>query len=143
MLHPPDRRLESISSGQPAHTNAFFFTCYNSTLTYSPTRFPEASDPTNYRQPCVYVRCSPFHCPIYVAATAKDILRREHSRSRKFQQLLRSQHAYFEPAFRYWHHTNTYWLFTPPPIEIAVLGGQLRAAESTWQYTLRPQLNSP
>ena len=76
-------------------------------------------------------------------ATAKSILQRERSRFRKFQQLLRSQHAYFEPAFHFWHRTNTYWLFTPLPVALVSPGSQLWASESTWQYTLKPQLNAP
>ena len=96
-------------------------------LTKTPDLREVASDPINYRQTCVYIRRSPFHSPIYIGATTKDILQRKHSRSRKFQQRLRSQTAYVEPAFHDWHQP----------------GGQLWAAESTWQHTLRPQLNAP
>ena len=78
-----------------------------------------------------------------MGATAKSILQREDSRFRKFQQILRSQHAYFEPAFDYWHRTNTYWLFTPLEITLVPPGSKLWAGESTWQYTLKPQLNAP
>ena len=73
-----------------------------------------------------------------MGATAKSVLQREHSRFRKFQQLLRSQPAYFEPAFHY-----SYRLFSPLPVELVSPASQLWAIESAWQYTLRPQLNAP
>ena len=61
-------------------------------------RFPDLCDfihdPGHHRQPCVYIRLSPWHTPYYVGATDQDVLRREHSRSRKFLQLLRGRHAF-------------------------------------------------
>ena len=83
------------------------------------TRFPDLvdfiQDPGHHQQPCVYLRLSPWHSPHYVGATDQDVLRREHSRSRKFLQLLRGHHAFFEPALHYWKRSNTYWLFCAIP----------------------------
>ena len=85
-------------------------------------RFPDLydfiHDPGHHQQPCVYIRLSPWHTPYYVGATDQDVLRREHSRSRKFLQLLRGRHAFFEPALHYWKRSNTYWIFCAVPVEI-------------------------
>ena len=110
-------------------------------------RFPDLydfiHDPGHHQQPCVYIRLSPWHTPYYVGATDQDVLRREHSRSRKFLQLLRGRHAFFEPALHYWKRSNTYWLFCAVPVEIKLPVSSVWAQESKWQYLLRPHLNAP
>ena len=68
-------------------------------------------DPGHHQQPCVYIRLSPWRSPCYIGAIDQDVLRREHSRCRKYLQLLRGQHAFFEPALHYWKRANNYWLF--------------------------------
>ena len=73
----------------------------------------------------------------------QDVLRREHSRSRKFLQLLRGRHAFFEPALHYWKRSNTYWLFCAVPVEIKLPVSSVWVQESKWQYLLRPHLNAP
>ena len=105
------------------------------------TRFPDLYD--FIQQPCVYIRLSPWHSPYYVGATDQDVLRREHSRSRKFLQLLRGRHAFFEPALHYWKRSNTYWLFCAIPVEIKLPISSVWVQESEWQYLLRPHLNAP
>ena len=111
------------------------------------TRFPDLydfiHDPGHHQQPCVYIRLSPWHTPYYVGATDQDVLRREHSRSRKFLQLLRGRHAFFEPALHYWKRSNTYWLFCAVPVEIKLPVSSVWVQESKWQYLLRPHLNAP
>ena len=111
------------------------------------TRFPELfdfiQDPGHHQQPCVHLRLSPWQRPYYVGATDQDVLRREHSRSRKFLQLLRGHHAFFEPALHYWKRSNTYWLFCAIPVEIKLLLSSVWVQESKWQYMLRPHLNAP
>ena len=110
-------------------------------------RFPDfydfIHDPGHHQQPCVYIRLSPWHTPYYVGATDQDVLRREHSRSRKFLQLLRGRHAFFEPALHYWKRSNTYWLFCAVPVEIKLPVSSVWVQESKWQYLLRPHLNAP
>ena len=110
-------------------------------------RFPDLydfiHDPGHHQQPCVYIRLSPWHTPYYVGATDQDVLRREHSRSRKFLQLLRRRHAFFEPALHYWKRSNTYWLFCAVPVEIKLPVSSVWVQESKWQYLLRPHLNAP
>ena len=110
-------------------------------------RFPDLydfiHDPGHHQQPCVYIRLSPWHTPYYVGATDQDVLRREHSRSRKFLQLLRGRHAFFEPALHYWKRSNTYWLFCAVPVEIKLPVSSVWVQESKWQYLLRPHLNVP
>ena len=85
-------------------------------------RFPDLcdfiQDPGHHQQPCVYIRLSPWHSPYYIGATEQDVLRREHSRCRKYLQLLRGQRAFFEPALHYWKRSNNYWLFCAIPVEI-------------------------
>ena len=111
------------------------------------TRFPDLldfiQDPGHHQQPSVYLRLSPWHSPYYVGATDQDVLRREHSRSRKFLQLLRGHHAFFEPALHYWKRSNTYWLFCAIPVEIKLPLSSVWVQESKWQYMLRPHLNAP
>ena len=111
------------------------------------TRFPDLfefiQDPGHYQQPCVYIRLSPWHSPYYIGATDQDVLRREHSRSRKFLQLLRGHHAFFERALHYWKRSNTYWLFCAIPVEIKLPLSSDWVQESKWQYLLRPHLNAP
>ena len=111
------------------------------------TRFPDLydfiHDPGHHQQPCVYIRLSPWHTPYYVGATDQDVLRREHSRSRKFLQLLRGRHAFFEPALHYWKRSNTYWLFCAIPVEIKLPISSVWVQKSKWQYLLRPHLNAP
>ena len=111
------------------------------------TRFPDLydfiQDPGHHQQPCVNIRLSPWHSPYYVGATDQDVLRREHSRSRKFLQLLRGRHAFFEPALHYWKRSNTYWLFCAIPVEIKLPISSVWVQESKWQYLLRPHLNAP
>ena len=111
------------------------------------TRFPDLfdfiQDPGHHQQPCVYIRLSPWHSPYYIGATDQDVLRREHSRSRKFLQLLRGHHAFFEPALHYWKRCNTYWLFCAIPVEIKFPLFSVWVQESMWQYLLRPHLNAP
>ena len=111
------------------------------------SRFPGLydfiSDPGHHQQPCVYLRLSPWHSPYYIGATEQDVLRREHSRCRKYLQLLRGQHAFFEPALHYWKRSNNYWLFCAIPVEIKLPSSSVRIQESKWQYMLRPHLNAP
>ena len=71
------------------------------------------------------------------------MLRREHSRSRKFLQLLRARHAFLEPALHYWNRSNTYWLYRAVPVEIKLPVSSVWVQESKWQYLLRPHLNAP
>ena len=110
-------------------------------------RFPDLYDfiydPGHHQQPCVYIRLSPWHTPYYVGATDQDVLRREHSRSRIFLQLLRGRHAFFEPALHYWKRSNTYWLYCAVPVEIKLPVSSVWVQESKWQYLLRPHLNAP
>ena len=75
-------------------------------------------------------------------ATDQDVFRREHSRYRKYLQLLRGQHAFFEPALHYWKRADNYLLFCAIPIEIRLPTFSVRVQESKWQYTLRPHLNA-
>ena len=111
------------------------------------TRFPDPcdfiQDPGHHQQPCVYIRLSPWHSPYYIGATEQDVLRREHSRCRKYLQLLRGQHAFFEPALHYWKRSNNYWLFCAIPVEIKRPSSSVCIQESKWQYMLRPHLNAP
>ena len=111
------------------------------------TRFPGLcdfiQDPGHHQQPCVYIRLSPWHSPYYIGATEQDVLRREHSRSRKYPQLLRGQHAFFEPALHYWKRSNNYWLYCAIPVEIKLPLSSVWVQESKWQYLLRPPLNAP
>ena len=111
------------------------------------TRFPDLcdfiQDPGHHQQPCVYIRLSPWHSPYYIGATEQDVLRREHSRCRKYLQLLRRQHAFFEPALHYWKRSNSYWLFCAIPVEIKLPLSSAWIQESKWQYMLRPHLNAP
>ena len=83
-----------------------------------PDLYDFIQDQGRLQQPCVYIRLSPWHSPYYIGATDQDVLRREHSRCRKYLQLLRGQHAFFEPALHYWKRSNNYWLFCAVPIEI-------------------------
>ena len=110
-------------------------------------RFPDLydfiQDPGHHQQPCVYIRLSPWHNPYYIGATEQDVLRREHSRSRKYLQLLRGQHAFFEPALHYWKRSNNYWLYCAIPVEIKLPLSSVWVQESKWQYMLRPHLNAP
>ena len=100
-------------------------------------------DPGHHQQPCVYIRLSPWHSPYYIGASDQDVLRREHSRCRKYLQLLRGQDAFFEPALHYWKRSNNYWLFCAVPIEIKLPTSSVWIQESKWQYMLRPHLNAP
>ena len=108
-----------------------------------PDLYDFIQDPGHHQQPCVYVRLAPWHSPYYIGATDQDVLRREHSRCRKYLQLLRGQHAFFEPALHYWKRSNNYWLFCAIPIEIRLPTFSVWVQESKWQYTLRPHLNAP
>ena len=54
--------------------------------------------------------------PYYIGATDHDVLHREHSRCRKFRQLQRDQHAFFEPALHYWRRAQNYWLYCAVPV---------------------------
>ena len=74
-----------------------------------PDLYDFIQEPGHHQQPCVYIRISPWHTPYYIGATDQDVLRREHSRCRKYLQLLRGQHAFFEPALHYWKRANNYW----------------------------------
>ena len=111
------------------------------------SRFPDLydfiQDPGHHQQPCVYLRLSPWHSPCYIGATEQDVLRREHSRCRKYLQLLQGQHAFFEPALHYWKRSNNYWLFCAIPVEIKLPTSSAWIQESKWQYMLRPHLNAP
>ena len=104
------------------------------------TRFPDLYD---FIHDPGHHHLSPWHTPYYVGATDQDVLRREHSRSRKFLQLLRGRHAFFEPALHYWKRSNTYWLFCAVPVEIKLPVSSVWVQESKWQYLLRPHLNAP
>ena len=108
-----------------------------------PDLYDFIQDPAHHQQPCVYVRISPWRGPCYIGATDQDVLRMEHSRCRKYLQLLRGQHAFFEPALHYWKRANNYWLFCAIPIEIRLPTFSVWAQESKWQYTLRTHLNAP
>ena len=111
------------------------------------TRIPDLydfiQDPGHHQQLCVYIRLSPWHSPYYIGATEQDVLRREHSRCRKYLQLLRGQHAFFEPALHYWRRSNNYWLFFAIPVEIKLPSSSVWIQESKWQHMLRPHLNAP
>ena len=54
-----------------------------------PDLYDFIQDPGHHQQPCVYIRISPWRTPYYIGATDQDVLRREHSRCRKYLQLLR------------------------------------------------------
>ena len=62
---------------------------------------------------------------------------------RKYLQLLRGQHAFFEPALHYWKRSNSYWLFCAIAGEIKLPLSSVWVQESKWQYMLRPHLNAP
>ena len=71
------------------------------------------------------------------------VLHREHSRYRKFLQLQRDQHAFFEPALHYWRRAQNYWFYCAVPVETRGPVHSFLTQESKWQYTLRPQLSAP
>ena len=131
------RRLCCVKSCTPLLRTQDTFDHYGHVFRTSMTSF------RIQEQPCVYIRLSPWHSPYYVGATDQDVLRREHSRSRKFLQLLRGRHAFFEPALHYWKRSNTYWLFCAIPVEIKLPISSVWVQESKWQYLLRPHLNAP
>ena len=106
-----------------------------------PDLYDFIQEPGHHQQPCVYLRLSPWHSPYYIGATDQDVLCRE--RCRKYLQLLRGQHAFFEPALHYWKRSNNYWLFCAIPIEIRLPTFSVWVQESKWQHTLRPHLNAP
>ena len=100
-------------------------------------------DDAQFQQPCVYLQISPWFMPYYIGATDHDVLHSEHSRCRKFLQLQRDQHAFFEPALHNWRRAQNYWLYCAVPIEIQGPSHSIWTQESKWQYILRPQLNAP
>ena len=120
------------TNGTSSHSVPAFRTLYDFT-----------QDPGHHQQPCVYIRVSPWHTPYYIGATDQDVLHREHSRCRKYLQLFRGQHAFFEPALHYWKRANNYWPSCAIPIETRLPTLSIWAQESKWQYTLRPHLNAP
>ena len=85
-------------------------------------------DEAHFQQPCVYLRISPWFMAYYIGATDHDVLHREHSRCRKFLQLQRDQHAFFEPALHYWRRAQNYWLYCAVPVEIQ------EPAQSVWTH---------
>ena len=107
-----------------------------------PDLYDFIQDPGHHQQPCVYIRLSPWHSPYYIGATDQDVLRREHSRCRKYLQLLRGQHALIEPALHSWKRSNNYWLFCAVPIEIRLPTFSVWVQESKWQRMLHPHLNA-
>lgn len=64
-------------------------------------------DPGHFQQPCVYVRLSAWYSPLYVGSAVHQ----EHSRCRKYLQLISGQHVFFNLALRYWNRCTI-------PIEI-------------------------
>ena len=93
------------------------------------------------RTSVVYMKVSLFHRYFYIGSTTLDIFQREQSRLRKFRQLEKNQLAYYEPALKFWHRTNTFWQYVGIPL--LHVKTDVLAVETALQKQLSPTLNWP
>ena len=101
------------------------------------------------RTSCIYLRFSTspqFIKFVYLGATASTVLDREHTRKRKFQQVLAGQLVNAEPAIRWWAQHDCFPLFVAIPIIHSVHPTKLDSLEATliqlWQNQVWPPLLS-
>ena len=90
----------------------------------------------------VYVKFSLHSRHFYIGSTSQGIFGREQTRKRKYTQLCQGTTAFFEPALKYWHATNSFHQFVIVPV-LHTTAAELLTEETTLQYTLRPSLNHP
>ena len=90
----------------------------------------------------VYVKFSLHSRHFYIGSTSQGIFGREQTRKRKYTQLCQGTTAFFKPALKYWHATNSFHQFVIVPV-LHTTAAELLTEETTLQYTLRPSLNHP
>ena len=90
----------------------------------------------------VYMKISAKHALFYIGSTEYDVFHREQTRVRKYRQLETDRLAYFEPALKLWHHFQDFHEFAIFPVKHCDVH-QLQSEESSLQYVLRPEHNSP
>ena len=90
----------------------------------------------------VYMKISAKHALFYIGSTEYNVFHREQTRVRKYRQLETDRLAYFEPALKLWHHFQDFHEFAIFPVKHCDVH-QLQSEESSLQYVLRPEYNSP
>jgi hypothetical protein len=98
------------------------------------------------RTSCIYLRFSTnpqFIKFVYLGATASTVLDREHTRKRKFQQVLAGQLVNAEPAIRWWAQHCCFQQFVAVPIIHSVHPTKLDSLEAALIQLWQPKLNHP
>ena len=94
----------------------------------------------------LYLRFSPIkrHAKLfYVGSTEKSVMIREHSRFRKYKQVLEEKLVSAELSIRFWAHHQNFWNWCIIPVTEAVPHDLLRGREQALIQTLQPPLNFP
>ncbi|CAE7665130.1 unnamed protein product [Symbiodinium necroappetens] len=94
----------------------------------------------------LYLRFSPIkkHAKLfYVGSTEKSVMIREHSRFRKYKQVLEEKLVSAELSIRFWAHHRTFWNWCIIPVTDVVPHDLLRGREQALIQTLQPPLNFP
>ncbi|CAE7316261.1 unnamed protein product, partial [Symbiodinium microadriaticum] len=94
----------------------------------------------------LYLRFSPIkkHAKLfYVGSTEKSVMIREHSRFRKYKQVLEEKLVSAELSIRFWAHHRTFWNWCIVPVTDVVPHDLLRGREQALIQTLQPPLNFP
>jgi hypothetical protein len=95
------------------------------------------------RSMVIYIRTSLWHNHKYIGMSTVSTPAREASRDRKYHQLQRGALAKYELAILWWHHTKTFYDFTAIALQVSSNKLQTQINESTFIYTLKPNLNHP
>ena len=94
----------------------------------------------------LYIRFSPVkkHAKLfYVGSTEKSVMVREHSRYRKYKQVLEDKLVSAELSIRFWAHHRNFWDWCVIPVSDTVASDVLRGREQALIQTLQPPLNFP
>ena len=94
----------------------------------------------------LYLRFSPIkkHAKLFcVGSTEKSVMIREHSRFRKYKQVLEDKLVSAELSIRFWAHHQNFWNWCIIPVTETVRHDLLRGREQALIQTLQPPLNFP
>ena len=94
----------------------------------------------------LYLRFSPIkkHAKLfYVGSTEKSVMIREHSRFRKYKQMLEDKLVSAALSIRFWAHHQNFWNWCIIPVTDTVPHDLLRGREQALIQTLQPPLNFP
>ncbi|CAE7275386.1 mettl21a [Symbiodinium sp. CCMP2456] len=94
----------------------------------------------------LYIRFSPVkkHAKLfYVGSTEKSVMVREHTRYRKYKQVLEDKLVSAELSIRFWAHHRNFWDWCVIPVSQTVATDVLRGREQALIQALQPPPNFP